>query len=73
MNKEPISEDLIGPTLGSDTIRKSTRAMLISAILVPLFMLWYYRFAGMVANIALVLNMVMLVAVMITWSTPPSP
>ena len=30
--------------------------MIISAILVPLFMLMYYRFAGMVANIALILT-----------------
>ena len=65
LSKEPISEVFIGPTLGGDTIRSSTRAMIISAILVPLFMLWYYRFAGMVANVALVLNMVMLIAVMI--------
>ena len=36
-----------------------------ASILVPLFMLWYYRFSGMVANIALVLNMLMLVAIMI--------
>ena len=65
LSKEPISEVFIGPSLGSDTIRSSTHAMIISAILVPLFMLWYYRFAGMVANVALVLNMVVLVAVMI--------
>jgi SecD/SecF fusion protein len=65
LNKDPISEILVGPTLGADTIRRSTHAMIISAILVPLFMLWYYRFAGMVANICLVLNMVLLVAFMI--------
>ena len=65
LSKEPISEVFIGPTLGGDTIRSSTRAMIISAVLVPLFMLWYYRFAGMVANVALVLNMVVLIAVMI--------
>ena len=65
LSKEPISEVFIGPSLGGDTIRSSTHAMIISAILVPLFMLWYYRFAGMVANVALVLNMVVLIAVMI--------
>ena len=66
LNKEPIKEDLVGPTLGRDTIRTSTRAMIISAILVPLFMVWYYRFAGLVANICLTLNMLVLVAVMLT-------
>ncbi len=40
--------------------------MLIASILVPLFMLWYYRFAGVVADIALMLNMLMLMAMMVT-------
>ena len=66
LTKEPISKLYSGPTLGDDTIRKSTDAMIISSILVPLFMLWYYRFSGMVANIALFLNMLMLFAVMLT-------
>jgi len=65
LTKEPISKLYSGPTLGDDTIRKSTRAMIISSILVPLFMLWYYRFSGLVANIALFLNMAGLIAVMI--------
>ena len=65
LNKNPLSEVLVGPTLGQDTIRQSKVAMFISAILVPLFMLMYYRFAGMVANICLVINMVVLVAVML--------
>jgi SecD/SecF fusion protein len=66
LTKEPISKLYSGPTLGNDTIRKSTDAMIISSILVPLFMLWYYRFSGLVANIALFLNMLMLFAVMLT-------
>ena len=66
LTKEPVSELYSGPTLGRDTIEKSTNAMIISAILVPLFMLWYYRFCGVVANIALVLNMLILFAVMLT-------
>jgi SecD/SecF fusion protein len=64
--KQPVSELYSGPTLGNDTIQKSTNAMLIAAILVPLFMLWYYRFCGVVANVALVLNMLMLFAIMLT-------
>ena len=62
--KEPISKLYTGPTLGADTIRKSTQAMIFACILVPLFMLWYYRFSGMVANVALLLNMLILFAVM---------
>ena len=64
LTKEPISELYSGATLGSDTITKSLHAMLIASILVPLFMLVYYRFSGIVAVIALVLNMLILFAVM---------
>lgn len=65
LTKEPISKLYSGASLGADTIKKSTNAMIIASILVPLFMFWYYRFCGLVANIALVLNMLMLFAFMI--------
>jgi len=65
LTPEPISELYSGPTLGRDTIEKGTRSMLVSAVLVPLFMLWYYRFSGLVANVALFMNMLMLMAIMI--------
>jgi SecD/SecF fusion protein len=64
LNKTPLSRMVTGATLGADTIQQSTRAMLVASILVPIFMLWYYRFAGIVANIALILNMFMLLALM---------
>lgn len=66
LSKEPITKLYSGATLGADTIEKSKNAMIISSILVPLFMLWYYRFCGIVAVVALVLNMLMLVAIMVT-------
>jgi len=66
LTKEPTSKLYSGATLGQDTIDKSAKAMLIACILVPLFMLWYYRFSGVVANIALVLNMLMLIAIMVS-------
>jgi len=64
--KQPVSELFSGPTLGRDTIEKSTNAMLIAVILVPAFMLVYYRFSGLVADIALILNMLILLAVMVS-------
>ena len=64
--KEPISELYSGPTLGQDTIEKSTRAMIISSILVPLFMIFYYRFSGVVAVFALFMNLLILFAVMLS-------
>ncbi|MBN2578288.1 MAG: protein translocase subunit SecD [Pirellulales bacterium] len=66
LDKHPVQRLIQGPTLGADTIRKSLNAMMISSILVPLFMLWYYRFSGIIANLALVLNIAMLLAIMLT-------
>ncbi|MGD0517961.1 MAG: protein translocase subunit SecD, partial [Thermoguttaceae bacterium] len=66
LNKEPISKLFCGPTLGSDTIRKSTIALIIAMVLVPAFMLWYYRFPGLIADIALAMNIVVLLAIMIS-------
>jgi SecD/SecF fusion protein len=66
LTKEPISKLYSDATLGADTIEKSTKAMIISAILVPIFMIWYYRFSGVVAVIALTLNMTILLAIMLS-------
>ena len=66
LNKEPISKLYCGPTLGRDTIFKSTIALVIAMVLVPAFMLWYYRFPGIIADIALALNIIVLLAIMIS-------
>jgi SecD/SecF fusion protein len=64
LNPDPISEDTIGPTLGADTIAKGLNAIKISIIVVPIFMLIYYRFSGLVAVIALILNTVLILGSM---------
>ncbi len=64
LNPEPLQEENIGPTLGDDTIAKGVLAITISMFVVPIFMLVYYRFAGLVAVIALVLNMILLLGSM---------
>jgi SecD/SecF fusion protein len=66
--KTPVQELNCNAQLGSDTIQKSTYAMLFSALLVVAFMLVYYRFSGMIAVIALVINILGIVAVMITFN-----
>ncbi len=66
LSESPISKLVIGPTLGRDTIERSSNAILIASILVPIFMLGYYRFAGMVANLALIINVLCILAIMIT-------
>ena len=50
----------IGPTLGQDSIRKGIQAALLGAALVMLFMVYYYRLSGIVANIALLMNVLFL-------------
>ena len=56
----------IGPSLGADSIQSGTLSMLIGLITVFIFMLVYYGLSGMIANIALIINMIMITAVLIT-------
>ena len=51
-----VSRADIDPTVGSDTIQKSIWSGIIGTILVMIFMIIYYRLAGMIANISLVVN-----------------
>ncbi|MFZ5451529.1 MAG: protein translocase subunit SecD [Thermodesulfobacteriota bacterium] len=50
----------VGPTLGADSIRKGLISGILGTILVVAFMLFYYRFSGVVANYAMILNVIML-------------
>ena len=64
LNPEPLQEENVGSTLGEDTIAKGIRAIVVSMIVVPVFMIVYYRFAGVVAVVALMLNLLLLIASM---------
>jgi SecD/SecF fusion protein len=57
-----IEQRTVGPTLGIESIRFGFRAALISLALVAVFMVVYYRVAGLIACLALVLNIVGLLA-----------
>ena len=65
LKKIPISESQIDPLLGADTIKKGKWAIGASLVAVLIFMLIYYMFAGFVACLALILNLVLIVAMMI--------
>jgi preprotein translocase subunit SecD len=54
----------VGPSLGQDSIDAGVRAGIIGAILVVIFMLVYYKFSGLIADFALVLNIILLVGVL---------
>jgi preprotein translocase subunit SecD len=55
-----LQEVTVGPSLGADSIREGVRAAVIGMIAVMIFMLFYYRAAGINADLALVLNLVIL-------------
>jgi len=57
-----LEERTIGPSLGADSIREGVHASLASLLVVMLFMLVYYRLAGLNAVVALLLNLVILLA-----------
>ncbi len=59
-----LEERSIGPSLGKDSIRKGLSAMAIALILVILFMVFYYRFSGLNAVAALVLNILILAGIL---------
>ncbi len=61
---EIIEERTIGPSLGADNIAKGIMSVLAGFLLVLIFMALRYRVFGMVANVALTLNLVMIVAVL---------
>ncbi|AWY20691.1 protein translocase subunit SecD [Moraxella bovis] len=59
-----VEERTIGPSLGQDNIDKGLNASKIGYLLVFLWMIVFYRACGVIANIALAFNIIMLVAVM---------
>ncbi|TLP41110.1 protein translocase subunit SecD [Arcobacter arenosus] len=54
----------VGPSLGADSIKASTIALVSGFALVFIFMIVYYGYAGIIANVALVTNIFIIVAVM---------
>ena len=59
-----ITENTVGPSLGRDSIEKGQRSVLIGLLLVILFMIIYYRASGVIADFALILNIVFVLAIM---------
>lgn len=59
-----LEERTVGPSLGADSIREGVRASIGSLIVVMIFLVFYYRLSGVNAVVALILNLVILVAFM---------
>jgi preprotein translocase subunit SecD len=64
---EYLEERTVGPSLGQDSIRAGVRASLVGLGLVVFFMLIYYRGSGVNAVVALVLNMILMMAGLIVF------
>ena len=63
-----LEERTVGPSLGADSIRSGVRAAVIGMIAVLVFMLIYYRGAGINADVALIMNLIILLG-FLGWST----
>ncbi|MBI5598539.1 MAG: protein translocase subunit SecD [Deltaproteobacteria bacterium] len=59
-----IQNVVIGPTLGKDSIRAGVKASVLGGVLVLLFMVAYYRLSGAIADLAMALNLMMLLGAM---------
>ena len=64
-----IEERSVDPSLGADSIHSGVKAAIIGTLAVSVFMLAYYLIAGLVANVALMLNIVILLGVMCSIDT----
>jgi len=59
-----LEQRTVGPSLGQDSIHKGIISVLISAAFIVLFMFFYYRLSGLIADVALLLNIIMTLAVL---------
>jgi SecD/SecF fusion protein len=64
LSDEPISEQQVGPTLGADNLNRGLLACGFGLIVVAVFLVSYYYFAGLVAFIAVLMNLVLILGTM---------
>ena len=61
---EVVEERTVGPDLGKDSIKSGVTSLIIGFILVILFMIYKYKIFGLVANLTLIANLIMLIGVL---------
>jgi SecD/SecF fusion protein len=64
LTEEPISERTVGPQLGSDNLRSGLQACFVGLIVVGIFLVCYYYLAGIVAFVAVLMNLVLILGAM---------
>ena len=57
-----LEERTVGPSLGKDSIEKGRKSMIIGGLIIIVFMIIYYGFAGIIADLALSLNILFIMA-----------
>jgi len=62
-----VHDDEVGPTLGRDAIRGGVTALIVGSVLVFLFIIIYYRMSGVVAAIGLSVNILLLLAILVSF------
>ena len=65
-----IQNVTVGPSLGLDSIHKGFISGLMGTALVILFMMYYYRFSGLIANLALLFNVLFMMAALSIFGPP---
>ncbi len=70
LHEKPLRENRMDSTLGMDTIKRSVLSMVLALALVFLFLIVYYRFSGLVACLALLLNFLLVAGSMIAMGAP---
>lgn len=70
LNKQPISENVVGAAQGQDAIAKGFLACLLSLVVTLALILGYYRFSGVIACIAMAINLALILAGMILIQQP---
>lgn len=63
-----VEQRTVGPSLGAASIRAGLNSVLVGLLLVALFMIFYYRTAGIVADIALIINIVFILGILAGFS-----
>lgn len=61
---EIVEERTVGPSLGKNNIEQGKISVIVGMVAVLLFMIIYYKVFGLIANVALIVNMTMLIAIM---------
>ncbi|MCP4725890.1 MAG: protein translocase subunit SecD, partial [bacterium] len=59
-----IQENTVGPSLGADSVTRGTISAIIGLLMVGVFMLIYYKMAGSIADLAVILNLIFVMAIL---------